>query len=217
MPKHYDSNGSGSSSHNSGNTTMSDPITSTTAADGTELQLRERDDGLYEIRDSTGAIIEEPSATDEEGARAALAQTREHIGVGMEAEQSRQSRRSRSSALGGGWDSPSRDTDSGGLFGGGMSDDGGLFGGGGGRERERRSDDADSGGGLLGGGGGFFGGGGGGGGSARRERDAETGRFAPTRREQPGFEMERDSQGRFTGRADDDQDSSGGFISNLFR
>ena len=197
---------------------MNDPITSTTAADGTELQLRERDDGLYEIRDSTGAIIEEPSATDEQGARAALAQTREHIGVGMEAEQSRQSRRSRSSGLGGGWDSPSRDTDNGGLFGGGMSDDGGLFGGGGGRERERSSGDTDSGGGLLGGGGGgFFGGGGGGGGSARRERDAETGRFAPTEREQAGFEMERDSQGRFTGRADDDQDSSGGFISNLFR
>ena len=214
MPKHYDSNGSGSSSHNSGNTTMSDPITSTTAADGTELQLRERDDGLYEIRDSTGAIIEEPSATDEQGARAALAQTREHIGVGMEAEQSRQSRRSRSPGLGGGWDSSSRDTDSGGLFGGGMSDGGGLFAGGSGRGRERRSDDADSGGGLLGGGG-FFGGGGSS--SARRERDAESGRFAPTRREQAGFEMERDSRGRFTGRADDDQDSSSGFLGGLFR
>lgn len=197
---------------------MTRRITSTTAADGTELQLRERDDGLYEIRDSAGSIIEEPSATDEQGARAALAQTREDIGVGLEAEQSRQSRRSQSAGFGGGfgggWQSGSRDTDSGGLFGGGMSDDGGFFGGGG-REhdRERTSDENGSGGGLFGGFGGF-----GGGGSARRERDAESGRFAPTRREQVGFEMERDNRGRFSGRADDDErDKSGGFLGGLFR
>ena len=194
---------------------MTRRITSTTAADGTELQLRQRDDGLFEIRNSSGAIVEEPSATDEEGARAALAQTREDIGVGMEAERSRQSRRSPSPGLGGGWDSPSRDTDSGGLFGGGMSDDGGLFAGGSGRERERSSDDSDSGGGLLGGGGGFFGGGGGG--SARRERDPNSGRFAPTERDRVGFEMDRDSRGRFSGRADDEQDSSSGFLAGLFR
>ena len=190
--------------------TMSRDITSTTAADGTELRLQQRDDGLYEIRDSSGEIIEEPSATDEAGARGALERTESNINVGIEAEQTRQSR---PSSMGGFTSSPGVDEGTG--FGGGGG--GGLFGAAD-PDSERATsshdrDDGGSGGGLFGGGGGLFGSGS----SARRERDQNSGRFTSTRREPADFEMERGDDGQFTGRASDDERDSGGLFGGLFR
>jgi len=191
---------------------MTRNIGRTTTADGTELELRERDDGNFTIVDrGSGEIVGEPSRQrGREGAREDLQQTAEFMDQGRRSQQPDRQQ--------GGWGSEmsfgdDRGTSDGGLF-GDMSDFGGFGGGGSERTDRRDSDDSDDGGGLFGGG---FGGFGGGGSPTRRERDQNSGRFAPTRREPADFEMERDSQGRFQGRADEDSQESGGWFGGLFR
>jgi len=157
-------------------------IQRTTAPDGTRLELRERDDGNYDIvdLDSGGTVEEIPGMVGRDGAIERLKQTSKNIGRGAELERQRERRSTRSRRTRGG-------------FGDGMS--GGGFGGFG------LGGDSGSDGGLLGdpgGDGGLFGGFGG-------SDDSESG--------SSGVEMERDEQGRFTGRADDEcDDDSGGLF-----
>ena len=195
---------------------MTRKIGRTTTADGTKLELRERDDGNFTIVDrDTGEIVEEPSRQrGRQGAREDLQQTAEFMDQGRRSQQPDRQQGGWGSEMSFGADRSGSDD---GLF-GDMSSFGG-FGGGDSERTERResSDSDDSGGGLFGGGlaGGF--GFGGGGSTARRERDQNSGRFAPTRREPADFGMERGADGQFTGRASDEDRDSGGLFGGLFR
>jgi len=194
--------------------TMTRKLGRTTTADGTELELRERDDGNFTILDrGSGEIVGEPSRQrGREGAREDLQQTAQFMDQGRRSQQPDRQQVGFDSEMSFGADRGGSD---GGLF-GDMSDFGGFGGRGSERTESRESDDNDGGGGLFGGGlsGGF---GFGGGGSARRERDQNSGRFTSTRRERVDFEMERDADGKFSGRASDEDRDSGGLFGGLFR
>ena len=195
---------------------MTRKIGRTTTADGTELELRERDDGNFTIVDrDTGEIVEEPSRQrGRQGAREDLQQTAEFMDQGRRSQQPDRQQGGWGSEMSFGADRSGSDD---GLF-GDMSDFGGFGGGDSERTERRESPDSDDrGGGLFGGGlGGGFGFGGGGS-TARRERDQNSGRFTSTRREPADFEMERDADGKFTGRASDEDRDSGGLFGGLFR
>jgi len=191
---------------------MTRKIGRATAADGTELELSERADGNYTIVDDSGDTIEEVGRErGRQGALEDLQQTAQFMDQGRRSQHTDRQQGGWGSEMGFGDD---RGTSDGGLF-GDMSDFGGFGGGGSERTERRESDDSDDSGGLFGGSlsGGF---GFGGGGRARRERDQNSGRFTSTRRERVDFEMERDADGRFSGRASDDERDSGGLFGGLF-
>ena len=195
---------------------MTRKIGRTTTPDGTNLELRQRTDGNYTIVDDSGETIEEVGRSrGRQGALEDLQQTAQFMDQGRRSQQPDRQQGGFGSEMSFGAD---RGTSGDGLF-GDMSSFGGFGGGGESERTERREsrDSDDSGGGLFGGGlGGGFGFGGGGS-AARRERDQNSGRFAPTRREPADFEMERDADGQFTGRASDEDRDSGGLFGGLFR
>jgi hypothetical protein len=194
-------------------------IDTTTADDGTELQLKERSDGDYVVTEAgsdarTGEVVQS-----REAGRQKLQETSRLYGF---AEQS-----TASSGFGGGV---------GGGFGGGA---GGALGGGlsGGMGMTDRDSDRDTGGNVFGGnmggslfgggmtndgdsgesdsGGSLFGGFGGGGSSGGAKRDPDTGKFAPSRPRDTNFEMARDENGQFSGRKDDSDEDGGGLFGFL--
>ena len=120
---------------------MTRKIGRTTTADGTELELRERDDGNFTIVDrDTGEIVEEPSRQrGRQGAREDLQQTAQFMDQGRRSQQPDRQQGSWGSEMSFGADRGRSDD---GLFGGGL---GGGFGFGGGGSTARRERDQNSG------------------------------------------------------------------------
>jgi hypothetical protein len=176
-------------------------IKTKTADDGTELALKKRGDGEYVVTEKGSGQRTGQIETNRRQAEQNLEETASLYGNAASSTQGKQSS-GMDAGFGGGM--------SGGAFGGSIGD--GLYDSG-------ESTDADSttdSGGLFGGGGGsggLFGGLGGNSGGGDSVRDPQSGKFAPKRREPTDFEMERDEQGRFTGRADENKgDDTDGFL-----
>ena len=184
MPNHYNGHRNGNSNGNNS------ALGRQTAGDGTELELRRRDSGDFDIVDrQSGEIVEEVrGGRGEAAAREELQRTSEFITRGAELEEQQDQRQSR-----GGF---------GGGFGGGF--DAGF---GGSRSQREQSRDTDTGGGFFGG---FFGSNSGSSSDVGIERDATNGRFVNEDAEPTDHRTDRKRSGQFASRKREDVDITRG-------